>query len=120
MEPVALLFSYGTLRQRDVQRAVFGRMLNGSPDTLPGFTLEIVRIVDAAVIATSGSDEHPILRRGAGSASVAGVALEITPADLPAADAYEVADYVRTVVTLGSGKRAYVYVAREDGQDPSG
>jgi hypothetical protein len=34
---MALLFSYGTLQQPDVQRATFGRLLRGEPDALVGF-----------------------------------------------------------------------------------
>ena len=33
------LFSYGTLRQRDVQRALFGRELEMQPDALTGYRL---------------------------------------------------------------------------------
>jgi hypothetical protein len=39
-----LLFSYGTLRQRDVQLSTFGRLLDGRPDAIVGFDLP-----DAAV-----------------------------------------------------------------------
>ena len=58
-----LLFSYGTLRQPEVQRATFGRLLDGDADTIPGFELDMLTITDPAVIATSGSDRHPVLRR---------------------------------------------------------
>jgi hypothetical protein len=33
-----LLFSYGTLQDRAVQVANFGRLLLGRPDSLPGYT----------------------------------------------------------------------------------
>ena len=115
--PFPYLFSYGTLRQREVQLLVFGRELEMTPDALPGFELGVVRIVDPEVIATSGSDEHPILRRSDDpTARVEGVALVVTARDLASADAYEVEDYRRIAVELASGRRAYVYVARE--QDP--
>lgn len=106
------MFSYGTLRQSEVQLAVFGRTLKGTPDALPGFEICVLKITDPEVIATSGSNEHPILRRaGTASNEVAGIALEITPQDVSAADAYEVSDYVRSTITLKSGRRAYVYLA---------
>jgi hypothetical protein len=57
-----LLFSYGILRQREVQRATFGREIAGYLDTIGGYDLEYVTITDRHVIATSGSDRHPILR----------------------------------------------------------
>ncbi|RZJ42033.1 MAG: gamma-glutamylcyclotransferase, partial [Brevundimonas sp.] len=31
------LFSYGTLQDPNVQQANFGRLLEGSPDRLPGY-----------------------------------------------------------------------------------
>ncbi len=114
MAAVEYLFSYGTLRQAGVQLAVFGRELAGKSDSLRGFELDFVKITDPDVIASSGSDEHPILKRSADpSAEVAGIALAVVPEDVPAADAYEVSDYVRITVTLKSGRRAYVYVSAE-------
>ena len=80
---------------------------------LPGFRLDVVVITDPAVIATSGSDRHPILRRGADFDAVDGAFLDLTPADLAAADEYEVDDYMRVPVTLGSGRAAWAYVAVE-------
>ena len=56
-----LLFSYGTLRQPEVQRATFGREIEGRPDAIIGYDLDYVTITDPNVIATSGSDRHPIL-----------------------------------------------------------
>ncbi len=97
------LFSYGTLRLPQVQGALFGRQVPTADDTLPGFRLETLTITDPEVIATSGADEHPILRPGTGADVVAGACLELSPAELAAADAYEVDDYVRVEVTLGSG-----------------
>ncbi len=109
------LFSYGTLRQHEVQLAVFGRVLASIPDALPGFTLATVKITDPAVLAMSGSADHPILRGTPDKENmVEGVALAITAADIPAADAYEVDDYKRIAVTLRSGRLAFAYVAHDD------
>ena len=106
-----LLFSYGTLRQPEVQRATFGREIQGRADAIVGFELEYVTITDPHVIATSGSDRHPILmptdRVGA---AVEGTVFAISEADLAAADAYEVDDYRRVAVPLRSGDQAWVYV----------
>ena len=57
-----LLFSYGTLRQPEVQLATFGRELDGYLDAVIGYELHHVMITDPQVIDTSGSDRHPILR----------------------------------------------------------
>ncbi|MGW1937929.1 hypothetical protein [Streptomyces goshikiensis] len=56
-----LLFSYGTLQLEQVQLARFGRLLEGAPDALPGYTTSVVRIADPDVIAASGSDLHPVV-----------------------------------------------------------
>ncbi len=100
------LFSYGTLQQPEVQRSTFGRLLDGAPDSLPGFAVETVEITDEAVVAASGKRFHPIVMRSGDPADrVEGTAFLITPAELAAADDYEVDDYRRIAVTLASGWR---------------
>jgi gamma-glutamylcyclotransferase (GGCT)/AIG2-like uncharacterized protein YtfP len=106
-----LLFSYGTLRQREVQLATFGRPLDGDLDAIVGYDLDYVTITDPQVIATSGSDRHPILRPSdRPDAHVDGMVFAISAADLAAADEYEVDDYRRISVPLRSGRHAWVYV----------
>ncbi|MBV9514401.1 MAG: gamma-glutamylcyclotransferase [Mycobacteriaceae bacterium] len=106
-----LLFSYGTLRQREVQLTTFGRALNGHADAIVGYELHYVTITDPHVIATSGSDRHPILRpTDHPRAEVQGTVFTITEAELAAADEYEVDDYRRVLVPLRSGAQAWVYV----------
>lgn len=107
------LFSYGTLRQPGVQIELFGRTLETVEDSLPGFRVERLRITDPDVIALSGSDEHPVLRR-CGDGAVSGAALAVTADDLEHADRYEVDDYIRVAVTLASGRDAFVYIHRDD------
>lgn len=105
------LFSYGTLRQRNVQLAIFGRALDGRADVLPGYTSSPLLITDPGVIATSGTAHHTIVREtGDPLDEVPGIVFRITPAELAAADAYEVADCKRVTVRLGSGIDAFVYV----------
>jgi len=106
------LFSYGTLRQPDVQLSLFGRTVSTVADALPGYRIEWLTITDQSVIATSGSDRHPILRRGGPTDSVTGAYLELDDAELAAADEYEVDDYRRSAVTLESGVQAWVYLGR--------
>jgi gamma-glutamylcyclotransferase (GGCT)/AIG2-like uncharacterized protein YtfP len=109
-----LLFSYGTLQQRSVQLATFGRELAGHPDAIVGYELDRIKITDPAVIAASGSDEHPILRAAtAPGSAVEGTVFSVTADELRAADEYEVDDYRRVLVPLRSGKRAWVYVFAE-------
>jgi uridine kinase len=110
------LFSYGTLRQPEVQRSSFGRLLDGRPDSLPGFATEWVEITDPNVVEASGSDRHPIVSRtDDNSDTVDGTRFEITPAELAAADRYEVDDYRRVLAQLASGTNAWVYTSASDG-----
>jgi gamma-glutamylcyclotransferase (GGCT)/AIG2-like uncharacterized protein YtfP len=107
------LFSYGTLQLPRVQRATFGRVLNGQPDALVGFKQEMVEITDPDVLAKSGARFHPIvMRSGDANDRVEGAVFEITAEELAAADAYEVDDYERVEAELASGLRAWVYVMR--------
>ena len=109
-ESTESLFSYGTLRQRDVQLATFGRELDGRPDAIVGFELDWVTITDLHVIETSGSNRHPILKpTDRAHAVVEGTVFAISAAELAAADDYEVDDYVRVAVPLRSGGQAWVY-----------
>lgn len=105
------LFSYGTLQEKHVQIANFGRELIGRADALPGYAQRLVAIEDPQVVATSGKTHHPIVEPGSSpDDEVLGTVFEITPSELIAADAYEVSDYRRIAVTLKSGTRAWVYV----------
>ncbi|WP_171168942.1 GDSL-type esterase/lipase family protein [Streptomyces sp. I05A-00742] len=103
------LFSFGTLKDGHVQTALFGRTVPTSPASLAGHTTRPQPITDPAVIATSGSDVHLTLERRTG-AVVEGVVLRLTDADLAAADAYEVDDYVRRRVLLSSGESSWAYL----------
>lgn len=106
-----LLFSYGTLQDRNVQLAHFGRQLQGRPDSMPGYRQTLIAISDPQVIATSGKTHHPIVEPSADAADeVAGSVFEITAQELAAADKYEVSDYKRVSVKLKSGLQAWVYV----------
>ena len=113
-QPTVSLFSYGTLRQEEVQRATFGRLLDGRPDSLAGFAVSPMAIEDPHVIATSGSAVHTIARPTGNPADrVQGLVFEITPAELEAADRYEAGPIRRISVRLVSGKDAFVYVAAD-------
>jgi predicted alpha/beta hydrolase family esterase len=105
------LFSYGTLQQDNVQLATFGRLLDGSVDSLPGYMLSMLEITDPEVITTSGLRFHPVVTKsGDPGSKVPGMVFKITPDELLAADRYEVSDYERISVRLQSGIEAWVYV----------
>jgi gamma-glutamylcyclotransferase (GGCT)/AIG2-like uncharacterized protein YtfP len=106
-----LLFSYGTLQQREVQLERFGRELRGATDGLPGYRTTLIKITDPEVIRASGTDRHPLVVPSADPGDVVeGSVLALTSAELAAADDYEVDDYVRVEVTLTSGTRAWAYL----------
>ncbi len=110
-EAIVPLFSYGTLRQENVQLASFGRLLAGSPDALPGYASTMIEITDPDVVAKSGMRFHPmVVETGNPNDEVPGTLFLVTEAELAAADAYEVSDYRRIEVSLRSGRRAFVYV----------
>ena len=106
-----LLFAYGTLQDRAVQMANFGRVLDGRPDSLPGYSLLSIVIHDAKIVALSSKAHHTIAQRSANpDDEVAGTVYTVTAGELAAADRYEVSDYSRVLVILKSGARAWVYV----------
>lgn len=104
------LFSYGTLRQPDVQRATFGRLLRGHDDEIVGFELAVFTVEDPAFVAASGKADHAIVRfNGREDSRVSGMALEMTDDELAQADRYEPAGYTRIATKLASGTEAFVY-----------
>jgi len=107
-----LLFSYGTLQQENVQLAVFGRLLHGQEDELPGFEQSLATIDDPQAVAAGGKTHHAnVTFNGANDSRVGGTVFEITDAELAAADQYEhVVAYKRVAAVLASGKQAWVYV----------
>ena len=110
--PTLRLFSYGTLQLERVQLSTFGRLLHGTPDAMVGYRLEPAEITDPDVIAISGTNLHTNLVLSDDPADeVPGTVFEITPAELAAADDYEVDDYQRVSVRLRSGAEAFVYIA---------
>lgn len=105
------LFSYGTLQDEKVQRAVFGKPVSGKPDAIVGYDLVPVMISSQEAIAISGKAQHTTLVPAKGeSTPIEGVVFHITASELAAADRYESAEYHRIKVKLRSGIEAWVYV----------
>ena len=106
------LFSYGTLQQSEVQQATFGRLLDGEPDVLQGYTLSLIAIRDSDIVATCGLTHHRnIVPTGRAEDEVPGMMLLVTAAELLAADAYEEpSDYRRMRVILKSRREGFVYI----------
>jgi gamma-glutamylcyclotransferase (GGCT)/AIG2-like uncharacterized protein YtfP len=83
--------------------STFGRRLNGNRDELRGFEQSLVKIGDTGQknVTVNGNDD----------ARVPGMVFEITDAELVSVDSYEAAfSYRRMLVTLASGRQAWVYV----------
>ena len=107
-----LLFSYGTLQQENVQIANFGRKLVGTKDSLPLYSLGMLRITDKRVLRESGKEFHPILQfTGKLSNEVVGTVFELTADEIARADDYEVDDYQRVKAKLKSGRSCWIYAA---------
>jgi gamma-glutamylcyclotransferase (GGCT)/AIG2-like uncharacterized protein YtfP len=108
-----LLFSYGTLRQEEVQLLTFGRRLTGRQDALLGFEPSLVKIDDPQVVAATGKTHHAnVTLNGNQESRVPGMVFEITDADLVRVDAYEASfSYTRVAAVLASGRQAWVYVS---------
>ena len=106
------LFSYGTLRQAEVQLSNYGRLLEGEPDVLAGYRLAPVEIADPEVVRISGKAIHTIaIASGVRDDRIEGVLFMLSEAELAATDAYETDAYARIEVTLESGRSAWVYAA---------
>jgi gamma-glutamylcyclotransferase (GGCT)/AIG2-like uncharacterized protein YtfP len=106
------LFSYGTLRQPEVQLANYGRLLEGEPDRLAGYRLVPVEIADPDVVRVSGKAVHTIaVASGDPADRISGFLFMLTEAELAATDAYETDAYARVEATLQSGRSAWVYVS---------
>lgn len=106
-----LLFSYAELRDPQLQRDLFGRVVPGEPDTLPEYTVDYAEGEDSRFTDRTGLSVHPHLRHtGDARDKVVGALLRLTPEELDAADEFEVAMFRRGRVRLGSGHDAWVYL----------
>ena len=104
------LFSYGTLQLEHIQRALFGRAVPMTPDTLAGYRITQIETRDPAAVAASGVEIHKALVADDGAPEIAGVLLDLTAIELAAADTYEGADYRRVSASFGSGRTGWVYI----------
>ncbi|MEA3002918.1 MAG: hypothetical protein QOH81_1706 [Sphingomonadales bacterium] len=116
--PALLLFSYGTLQLPEVQRATYGRLLEGRPDALRGYRPAPLVITSPEAVGLSGLEVHMIARRTGDPADrIPGIVFTLTPAEIAATDLYETDAYARVELVLESGARAFVYVGPDAGTD---
>ncbi|MEB8327948.1 gamma-glutamylcyclotransferase [Flavobacteriaceae bacterium KMM 6897] len=95
------LFSYGTLQKLDIQLRLFGRKLSGNPDILSGYQLSNKKIMGKYKVIHQTCVEEDRLE---------GVLYVLETQELLDTDTYEGEAYKRILVTLASGKKAWVYV----------
>lgn len=106
------LFSYGTLQNRDVQLKLFGRLLNGTKDSLAGYKSGSVEITDVAFLA-KGEQRTQLSAVESDGDTIDGMVFEVSADELAHADKYEPDEYLRVKVPLGSGKKAWIYLKGE-------
>lgn len=94
------LFIYGTLKDRDVGKALFGGQPHGTPDVLEGYTKTTTDIHGV---------QYPNIAAKAGG-TVAGEVIEVNEETLRHVDAYETDAYDRRMMTLKSGTEAWAYI----------
>ncbi len=105
MHPSAthLLFTYGTLQEKEVQLAVFSRLLTGVDDILEQYKIAVQKV----------ANRYPTLEyTGTNQNKLTGKVYTISPEELDQADRYEGEAYKRIEVTLVSGNKAWVYTSK--------
>lgn len=112
-ERIHLLFSYGTLQLEKVQIENYGRILKGVRDRLIGYKIENLQITDSTVLSKSQLEYHPIAVKSTNNDDfIEGMIFQITDTELAETDKYEVSEYRRILETFESGKKAWIYVAK--------
>jgi gamma-glutamylcyclotransferase (GGCT)/AIG2-like uncharacterized protein YtfP len=99
MEIDILLFIYGTLQEPEVQENIIGRLIDGKEDILENFKKSKIAIDDI---------EYPVIKSETGSI-VKGQVIAISLLELEKIDIYETDAYIRSMVTLKSGLKTWVY-----------
>lgn len=103
------LFSYGTLQKAEVQLKLFGRLLNGTNDSLTGYKTGTIEITDEVFLAKGEqSTQHTAIPSDGDR--IDGMVFEVSADELAHADKYEPAEYLRFEVILASGKQAWIYL----------
>jgi len=114
-----LIFSYGSLQEEAVQLAVYGRALRGIRDALVGWVRTLIEVPKWHKAAAQGTTHYANLERSQSSSDIVeGTVLEVSDAELAVSDGYEDdAGYQRLMITLASGRSAWVYVSAHSSLD---
>ena len=99
------LFTYGSLQQDDIQENLFGRTLQGTPETLIGYVLKEIEIEEEF-----GLVKYPIITEThQPEDTINGIVYTITTNELRQCDLYEGLHYKRVEVHLQSDQKAWAY-----------
>ncbi len=103
------LFAYGTLKDKEIQERIFGRILKGNPDNLIGYI-----ITEISIEEEFGIIQYPIITETRNeSESINGICYQLSQLELELADTYEGMHYKRIEVQLESNETAWTYTAVE-------
>ena len=101
------LFAYGTLKDKEIQETIFGRVLTGTPDKLVGYAIKEIEIEEEF-----GLTSYPIIVETKNHAdTISGIIFKLTPRELELADTYEGNHYRRIQVQLHSKETVWTYSA---------
>ena len=101
------LFAYGTLKDKEIQETIFGRVLNGTPDKLIGYAIKEIQIEEEF-----GVTQYPIITATQNPEDIiSGILYRLSERELQLADTYEGLHYKRIQVELDSNETVWTYSA---------
>lgn len=101
------LFAYGTLKEKEIQETIFGRVLKGTPDKLIGYAIKEISIEEEF-----GIIQYPIITETQNPEdSIDGILYQLSEREIELADKYEGMHYKRIQVELHSNETVWVYSA---------
>ena len=101
------LFAYGSLQNEDIQKDLFGRILEGTPEKLIGYIVKKIQIEEEF-----GLVYYPIITEtNKPEDTINGIVYAITAKELHQSDLYEGLHYKRVEVQLQSKQKAWAYSA---------
>ena len=101
------LFAYGSLQNEDIQKDLFGRILEGTAETLIGYVVKEIQIEEEF-----GMVHYPIITETHKlEDTINGMVYIISTKELHQSDLYEGLHYKRVEVHLQSNQKAWAYSA---------
>ena len=101
------LFAYGSLQNEDIQKDLFGRILEGTAETLIGYVVKEIQIEEEF-----GMVHYPfITETHKPEDTINGMVYTVSTKELHQSDLYEGLHYKRVEVHLQSNQKAWAYSA---------